>query len=72
MISVIAELKRKYKEKPWLYEEEEHAVLKFAEDAAVEIEYLRAELARTRAEIERLQPKAVWKSVEVLPEGPDT
>lgn len=33
MISTLAVLKKKMAEKPWLYEEEEHAVLKLAEDA---------------------------------------
>lgn len=33
MISTLAVLKKKMEEKPWLYEEEERAVLKLAEDA---------------------------------------
>ena len=38
MISTLAVLKKKMVEKPWLYEEEEHAVLKLAEDAVKFIE----------------------------------
>lgn len=33
MISSLEKLKKMHAEKPWLYEEEEHAVLKLAEDA---------------------------------------
>lgn len=33
MISTLAVLKKKMVERPWLYEEEEHAVLRLAEDA---------------------------------------
>jgi hypothetical protein len=38
MISTLAVLKKKMVEKPWLYEEEEHVVLKLAEDA---VEFIR-------------------------------
>ena len=38
MISTLAVLKKKMVDKPWLYEEEEHAVLKLAEDA---VEFVR-------------------------------
>lgn len=40
MISNLAKLKKMHQEKPWLYEEEEHAVLKLAEDAEVFIRTL--------------------------------
>jgi hypothetical protein len=33
MISDLERLKKKMQEKPWLYEEEEHAVLNLAEEA---------------------------------------
>lgn len=38
MISNLAKLKKMHQEKPWLYEEEEHAVLKLAKDAVEFIE----------------------------------
>ena len=38
MISNLIRLKKMHQEKPWLYEEEEHAVLKLAEDA---VEFIR-------------------------------
>lgn len=42
MISNLVKLKKMHQEKPWLYEEEEHAVLKLAEDAVALLQELSA------------------------------
>lgn len=47
MISTLAVLKKKMVEKPWLYEEEEHAVLRLAEDAVKFIQDTADDVAST-------------------------
>lgn len=58
MISTLAVLKKKMVERPYLYEAEEHAVLKLAEDA---VTYIR-ELSDVKGDIDETGAReaAIW------------